>query len=141
MSAGITMKANSLMTSKLKTVSMDTPFSTIQNLMETHNIHHLPVLDDDKVMGIISDRDLLRVLSPFFGTAGEMQRDIDCIHKVAHQIMTRQPICVKPTDSVEVILAWLLRVDISCVLVVNSESKLEGIVTWRDLIKHAKFHI
>jgi len=136
---GSKMKAVDLMTDSVMTVTMDTSFSDIRSLMETHKIHHLPVLEDGHVMGIISDRDLLRVLSPFFGTAGEMQRDLDSINKVAHQIMTRQPISVTPEDSVDVILAWLQSVDISCVLVVDKESSLKGIVTWRDLIKHAKF--
>ncbi|MFT2111226.1 CBS domain-containing protein [Marinomonas sp. 2405UD68-3] len=135
------MRVVNLMTDSVVTVTMDTSFSDIRNLMETHKIHHLPVLDGEDVMGIISDRDLLRVLSPFFGTAGEMQRDLDSVNKVAHQIMTRQPICVTPDDSVDVVLAWLQSVDISCVLVVDKESNLKGIVTWRDLIKHAKFNL
>ncbi|MCZ2720992.1 CBS domain-containing protein [Marinomonas sp. 15G1-11] len=141
MNAAMTIRVADLMTSPVLSVTMDAKFADIRTLMEKHKIHHLPVVDDNKLMGIISDRDLLRVLSPFLGTAGEMQRDLEALNKVAHQIMTRQPICVSAEDSVDAVLAWLQTVDISCVLVTGKEKDIKGIVTWRDLIKHAKFTI
>lgn len=139
MNAITQMRVVELMTTPVVSVSMDTKFVEIRHLMELHKIHHLPVVDQGKLVGIISDRDMLRVLSPFLGTAGEMQRDVDSFQKVAHQIMTRQPICVSQEDSVDAVLAWLTTVDISCVLVTDKEQLLKGIITWRDLLKHAKF--
>jgi acetoin utilization protein AcuB len=139
MNAITQLRVMDLMTAPVISVSMDTKFVEIRHLMELHNVHHLPVVDQDKVVGIISDRDMLRVLSPFLGTAGEMQRDLDSFNRVAHQIMTRQPICVAEEDSIEAVLAWLKTVDISCVLVTDKAQLLKGIITWRDLLKHAKF--
>ena len=133
------MTVADIMTSPVISVTMDTRFSDIRELMEELKIHHMPVIDKDELVGIISDRDLLRILSPYFGTAAEMQRDVESFNKVAHQIMTRQPIYVKATDAVDVVLAWLQSVDISCVLVADENKGLVGIVTWRDLLKHAKF--
>jgi len=135
------MRVMDLMTAPVVSVSMDTKFVEIRHLMEQHKIHHLPVVDKGKLVGIISDRDMLRVLSPFLGTAGEMQRDLDSFNRVAHQIMTRQPICVAENDSIDAVLAWLQTVDISCVLVTDKEQLLTGIITWRDLLKHAKFTV
>lgn len=128
-----------VMSAPVISVTMDTSFADIRELMEELKIHHFPVIDKDELTGIISDRDLLRILSPHLGTVAEMQRDVESSDKVAHQIMTRQPICVKATDPVDVVLAWLQSVDISCVLVTGEANELLGIVTWRDLLKYAKF--
>jgi acetoin utilization protein AcuB len=135
------MRVADIMTSPVVSVKMDAVLPSIRKTMEDMHVHHMPVLEGDILVGIISDRDILRVLSPFLGTAAEMQRDTDSMKKVAHQIMTRQPICVAATDSLDVVLAWMKTVDISCVLVTDKEQHLLGIVTWRDLLKHAQFEL
>ena len=133
------MRVADIMTAPVLSVMMDDRLPAIRDLMEAKKIHHLPVLEGKKLVGIISDRDILRILSPFIGTAGEMQRDTNVLNKAAHQIMTRQPITVRPTDDIDVVLNWLKKLDISCVLVTDDEANLLGIITWRDLIMHAKY--
>ncbi|MEP0071437.1 MAG: CBS domain-containing protein, partial [Marinomonas sp.] len=111
----------------------------IKKIMETHEFHHLPVTDNGKLVGIISDRDLLRLISPFINKVSEQARDTDTLNRAAHQVMTRQPIAVKAETSIEEILTWFKQLDISCLPVIDEDEQVIGIISWRDLIKHATF--
>ncbi|AEF56047.1 CBS domain-containing protein [Marinomonas posidonica] len=133
------MKAQDIMVSNVICVDMDERVPEVKNLLQQHGFHHLPVTENDRLVGIISDRDILRLVSPFIDSVSEQARDIDTLNRAAHQIMTRQPIRVKADTPVTEILTWLKKVDISCVPVVDEEDHVIGIITWRDLVNHAKF--
>lgn len=133
------MKAQDIMTKNVISVDMDERLPIIKKIIESHEFHHLPVTDKGKLVGIISDRDLLRLISPFIDRVSEQPRDLDTLNRAAHQAMTRQPIAVKADTSIEEILAWFKRVDISCLPVVDEEEQIIGMISWRDLINHATF--
>ncbi|TBR37523.1 CBS domain-containing protein [Marinomonas agarivorans] len=134
------MKVSDIMVRDPVCVDMDTRLPEIRKLFCENYFHHLPVIDHGRLVGIISDRDVLRVLSPFLDTPAAMERDQETLNRAAHQVMTRQPITVKENDTIEKVLKWLDKVDISSVLVVNDNQEVIGIVTWRDLVRHAKFN-
>jgi acetoin utilization protein AcuB len=119
-------------------VSMDTRLEEVRNLLEKHDFHHLPVLEGEELVGIISDRDILRFISPFIDTAAEMTRDVEFLNKAAHQVMTRQPISVSLDDSLNKVIDWMTSASISCMPVLD-EGRLVGIITWRDLVALLKF--
>lgn len=119
-------------------VDMDTRLGDVRALLEKHGFHHLPVLDGEELVGIISDRDILRILSPFLDTAAEMTRDVEILNKAAHQVMTRQPVCVSLDDSLDKVVEWMLNASISCMSVLD-KGRLVGIITWRDLIALLNF--
>lgn len=133
------MKASDIMASNVICVDIDERLPKVRQTMEDYGIHHLPVVEKDKLVGIISDRDLLRVMSPFIGSVSETPRDTDTLNRAAHQAMTRQPITVSVDTSIEEIVAWFKRVDISCLPVVDDEEHVVGIISWRDLVNHATF--
>ena len=133
------MKVQDVMSHNVICVEMDARLPDVKRMMEEQGFHHLPVVENDKLVGIISDRDLLRLISPFIDTAAEHARDLDTLNRAAHQIMTRQPITVSVETDIQEAVNWMLKVDISCVPVVDAEQHVLGIVTWRDLVKHAKF--
>jgi CBS domain-containing protein len=49
------------MTSAPKTVSSDTTLEVARDLMDRSHIRHLPVTDGDRVVGMLSMRDLIKV--------------------------------------------------------------------------------
>jgi len=133
------MKAQDIMVRNVICVDMDDRLPDIKEIMENHAFHHLPVTDNGKLVGIISDRDLLRLISPFIDRVSEQPRDLDTLNRAAHQVMTRQPIAVKAETPIEEVLGWFKRVDISCLPVINDDEQVIGIISWRDLISHATF--
>jgi acetoin utilization protein AcuB len=51
------------MTKSPYTVSVDTPLLTARELLSEHAIRHLPVLDEKRLVGILSDRNLKQALA------------------------------------------------------------------------------
>jgi acetoin utilization protein AcuB len=133
------MKAQDIMVKNVICVDIDDRLPDIKKIMESHEFHHLPVTDAGKLIGIISDRDLLRLISPFIDRISEQPRDLDTLNRAAHQVMTRQPIAVKAETPIEEVLAWFKQVDISCLPVIDNEQQVIGMISWRDLISHARF--
>lgn len=84
------------MTRKVVTVEMDDTLLTIRMIFQHVKFHHLVVVENRKLVGIISDRDVLREVSSFIGKRIETTRDLDTLKKRAHQIMTRNPVAVYP---------------------------------------------
>jgi len=133
------MKAQDIMAKDIICVDMDERLPEIKKILETHEFHHLPVIEEGKLVGIISDRDLLRMISPFVNHVSEQARDVDTLNRAAHQVMTRQPIAVKAETSIQEVISWFKRVDISCLPVVDDEYHVIGMISWRDLISHATY--
>lgn len=128
------MVVANLMSRAPVTVGMDATVAQIKDLFNDHLFHHLIVVDDSRVVGVISDRDLLRSLSPFIGKRDERAADERLLHRHAHQIMTRTPICVGERTPVAEAAALLLAHRISCLPVIDELQRPVGILTWRDLI-------
>jgi acetoin utilization protein AcuB len=129
------MKIVSIMTSRVATVEMDDTLRSINNIFCQANFHHLLVIENGQLAGVISDRDLLKASSPFLDTPAERPRDVARLSRKAHQIMTREPITVTPDTTVAEAASILMKKNVSCLPVVSSQGKIEGIVTWKDLLK------
>lgn len=133
------MKAQDIMVRDVICVNIDARLPEVKAVMQKNGFHHLPVIENDILVGIISDRDLLRMISPFIDSLSEQQRDLETLNHAAHQIMTRQPIAVKTDSPIEKIVNWMMQASISCIPVIDEDQHVLGIITWRDLLKHAKF--
>ncbi len=88
------MTVETIMSPKIVTVEMDETLERIREIFEQHRFHHLLVISGHRLMGVISDRDLLKSISPFVDTLSETSRDSATLQKRAHQIMSRKPISV-----------------------------------------------
>jgi acetoin utilization protein AcuB len=124
-----------IMSSQVVTITMDDTLAKAQALFNEFRFHHLLVVEHELLVGIISDRDLLKASSPFTGTMNETTRDIATLSKRIHQIMNRALITVNKETTVDWAAQLLIDKRISCLPVVTEDGKIEGIVTWRDLLK------
>ena len=129
------MRVASIMTEKVFKVRMDDSIGTIREIIENVEFHHLLVVEDRKLVGILSDRDILRVISPFLNTLSEHDRDFAILNKKVHQIMTRRPITVDKDTRIETASSLLLEKNISCLPVTSPEGKIYGILTWKDILR------
>ncbi len=128
------MTVSFVMTKKVFKVRMDDTIGTIHEILENANFHHLLVVEGNKLVGVISDRDVLKAVSPFIGTLSEHTHDLVTLNKKAHQIMNHKPITVFKYTSLHVAAGIMLDNNISCLPVVSSEGGIEGIVTWKDIL-------
>ena len=130
------MDVGSIMTARVVTVEMDDRLEVVKKIFDTLKFHHLLVVDDrKKLTGIVSDRDLLKALSPHIGSAAETARDIATLDKRVHQIMSRKPLTLHPGADVSEAVALFLENRISCIPIVNPDFKPVGILSWRDVMK------
>lgn len=114
-------------------------FDTLRDIRDifTHvRFHHLLVINEGKrVIGIISDRDYLKAISPFLGTASERPSDEATLNRRAHLFMSHKIITVTPDAIAEDAAHLLLDHDISCLPVVGKQGEAIGILTWKDLLR------
>ncbi len=125
-----------IMTHAVVTVQMDSTLKDIQVLFERHAFHHLIVLEQGQLVGILSDRDYLSAISPFAGTPSERNRDVQTLKRPVHQIMTRRPTTIHMDASVEDATRCMLDAGCSALPVLDGQHRVRGIVTMRDLLRH-----
>src|SRR5487761_1531242 len=103
------------MSTSVVTVSMDDSLSTINEIFDRHGFHHVLVVEEGRLVGIVSDRDLLKALSPHLGTASETARDLASLNRRAHQIMSRKLITLGRDADIHDAIATFNRNRISCI--------------------------
>jgi acetoin utilization protein AcuB len=129
------MKVADIMTKRVVTIGMDDTLEDINRIFEKHKFHHVLVMEGEKLVGIISDRDVLKEISPFINTLSEDSRDLKTLQTKAHQIMTRKPIVVIENYSIKDTANVFLRKNVSCLPVVSPWGKVAGILSWKDILK------
>lgn len=124
-----------LMTRQVVTLNEEDDLVDINENMETLGLRHLPVVDDDRLVGIVSHRDVLRVSA---GTLepGAAQRDAILKERTfVRDIMTRDVVTVRAETTVGEAAKLLLRHKFGCLPVVEDDGKLVGIVTEHDFVR------
>lgn len=130
------MNIGQIMCRELATLTPDDSLHRVKELFDLHGFHHLPVVENGRLVGVISDRDLLRNVSPFIGKLSERIQDTTTLDRRAHQIMTRKPVTISPAMTLPDAVQLLLSSSISCLPVVTDAGQLVGVVTWRDLLRN-----
>jgi len=129
------MNVSEIMTEEVTTVGMDYTLGKLRDLFERHRFHHVLVVEKRRVQGVVSDRDLLRTVSPFVEKMAERSQDVATLKRRVHQVMTRRPITVSSDTSVEDAAKIMLERRVSCLPVVTDDGRPLGIVTWRDMLR------
>lgn len=130
------MNVDSVMSCDVVTVRPDAALMEIRGLLHEKGFNHLLVTEeDDTLCGVISDRDVLKSVSPFLDTYSEEHRDVKTLSRPASEIMQADPITVTPDTSIKKASQTLLENRVTSLPVVKS-GELVGIVTGKDLLKH-----
>jgi acetoin utilization protein AcuB len=130
------MQVQDIMSKRVVTVRLDDRLHVVKKIFDSTHFHHLLAVEDDGTLyGVVSDRDLLRALSPFIGSTAETVRDAATLNKAVHQIMTRKPITLPPEASVADAIKVFLAHPVSCIPIVDAQFVPVGIVSWRDVLK------
>ena len=128
------MQLRDIMTRRIVTVELDDRLREVKEIFDRMKFHHVLVVDEGRLLGVVSDRDLLRALSPFIDSIVESPRDAATLDKRVHQIATRKPFALGPDAPVDDAIALMLEQRVSCIPVVDDDARPVGIVTWRDVL-------
>lgn len=129
------MRVADILTADPITVGLDDSLASIKRVFDSHAFHHLLVIADGELFGVISDRDVLRAVSPFVDSPNERPIDSATMKRHAHQIMSRKPITTTADQPIELAARRLLEAKVSCLPVLDDNNKVIGIVTWHDLLR------
>jgi CBS domain-containing protein len=151
------MKVEEVMTKDVITCSPADPIRDIVRLMSEKSISGLPVLDNGKLVGVITEGDIAKVLagppvsstiwlpSPFevlleipikdLISLRRLQESVkDVGAKPVRDVMSKDPITIEPTNEIADASALMVRYKINRLPVVK-KGKLLGIVTRDDIIR------
>ncbi|MES2298021.1 MAG: CBS domain-containing protein [Pseudomonadota bacterium] len=132
------MTVAKLMSRDLVMVELDDRLALVKDIFERRNFHHVLAIDEGELVGIVSDRDLFKALSPNLGLANASDKDEATLNKRVHQVMSHRPLVLREDASIDEALNLFNSHPISCIPIVNERKRPIGIVTWHDLLRY--FH-
>lgn len=124
-----------IMTKELVVLNPTQSLYDAEKLFNKHSIRHIPVVEGDRVVGVISRSDLLRIS---YADLNENEETVDSVVYDMYslpQVMTRVPVTVESDTTVKEVAEILAKQSFHSIPVVD-QGKLVGIVTTTDLIKY-----
>ena len=130
------LQVKDLMSDTLEVVSPDAHLHDVLIKMNRAGYRHLPVVGNDKLVGIITDRDVrLAVNSPVVNEDADLTREAVLDGVRVDDCMTPDPQCVSSqTPAHEV--ADLLTLNKFGAMPVVDEGELVGMISYIDFLKH-----
>jgi len=121
------MRVRDVMTSaNLTTARPEDDVAVAMQMMLWTNTRHLPVVRDGKVIGVVSERDLLR--------RGEEGKAAGTVFSV-EEVMRSPPVTIDPDAPLITAVSMMLSRKIGCLPVVAGDA-LVGMLTTTDLLRH-----
>jgi CBS domain-containing protein len=115
--------ARDIMITELMTISPTEKVAAADLMMVRNSIGALPVIDEEKLVGIITQDDI--ILSRFSISVGGLQ---------VGDLMTRNPITVTPDTTLDKIIETIIIEQVERLPVIVEE-KLVGLITYGQIIK------
>ena len=129
------MKVHELMTKNVFTVSPEDKVDRVFILFNFEAIRHIPVLEKNKIVGILSDRDLKKILGPQKKKIVSKEGTILKISsRKVRTMMRRNVTTIGPDERASDAAAIMTKRKIGCLPVVKN-SNLVGILTSSDILR------
>lgn len=130
------MRVEDIMTTKVFTVEQHDLIDRIFFLIHYEKVRHLPVVEKGKVIGIVSDRDLYKVLGPKNNSnVIEGKTELHVVQKKVQNIMHRGVITIAPDAYVSEAASSMANNRIGALPVVDKDNKLLGIISSTDILR------
>ena len=128
------MKVRRIMVTEVVTLHVDEELSLASDIMNLARIRHLPIVEGDRLVGIVSQRDLFKAsLASVMGYDYAETRDH--LKSVAiRDAMVKEVITVEPDTEIQEAGRIMLERKIGCLPVVQGE-RLVGMVTETDVLR------
>jgi CBS domain-containing protein len=122
------------MSRKMVTVSESDTLATVEDIMTLGHVRHMPVVRGGRLVGVVSERDLLRAsLSNLSDFARDQRRAFLHVVEIA-RVMSAPPVTIHPDAHVEDAARVMAERKIGCLPVLQGDD-LVGIVTETDVLR------
>ncbi len=129
-------KVANIMTRDVHTVNVNNSLQEANDLFSKYHIRHIPVVSGEKLIGILSHTDILRI--SFGNTFGDNQDGTDeAIFNMLsiNQVMKHSPVTVSPDNTLKEAAEILAEKEFHA-LPVTKDGNLAGIITTTDIIRY-----
>jgi CBS domain-containing protein len=127
------MKVADIMVKEVATLDIEDELSLANDIMRLGRIRHLPVVSGEKVMGIISERDLFRSsLAQALGYGNKDSREVMRTLRIK-DVMVKKVVTITPDTELKNAVAIMVERKIGCLPVVQDD-KLLGLITETDIL-------
>jgi CBS domain-containing protein len=122
-------KVKDVMTERPRAVTPQTPLNEVAELMENDDVGAVPVVEGDRLVGIVTDRDIVvRAIAK-----GKDPRGMP-----AAEISSRELVTVNPDDDLSDALNLMAQYQVRRLAVTAEDERLVGIVSQADVALQAK---
>lgn len=125
-----------VMTRDVITGRADEPIEDLRIGMERYRFRHLPIVEDGKLIGLVTRSDLLHASSTWLSDVAAA-RDALIGKQPLGKIMQREVITMRPDEPLLDAAKVMWEGQLGCVPVTDDENNLLGIVTTTDFLKLA----
>jgi CBS domain-containing protein len=128
--------ADQYMTRAVKTVTRQTTMRELGALFEKHDFNSFPVVEEGKVLGIVTKFDFLRA---FAFTTGQMLPDYDeLMRRPVGEMMTEAVVHVEPAAPLTRVLQLMVSLKNRSFPVIGPDRQLVGMISREDVIRALK---
>ena len=124
-----------IMSVPVYTVHVDQPTSAVRRMMREHRFHHVPVVSEGVLVGMVSASDLLHLR---FGDFGVQERFLDTVLDKRYpirELMVRDLVTIGPTEPIVRAAELLSDGRFHALPVVSEGRRIKGLVTSTDLVR------
>jgi CBS domain-containing protein len=122
-------KVSDVMTARPRAVTPQTPVTEVAELMEAEDVGSIPVVEDDRLVGIVTDRDIV---------VRAIAKGKDPKGMPASAVSSREVVTVHPDDDLSDALELMARHQVRRVAVTAEDERLVGVVSQADVAREAK---
>lgn len=123
-----------IMTRDVTTLNHDATLLDAALLLRSCGYRHLPVVDEGRLVGLLSDRDVQRASPSMFGDISPEEYNRVFETTPVTKVMARDPATVKPNTPIKEVVQLMHDQKFGSVPIVEGNNKLVGIVTTTDLL-------
>lgn len=123
-----------IMTKKVIVATSKNRFSQVRDLFTNYNLHHLPVTEDDAIVGIISTHDVIVAYERLSKKIRLIDDKVVDVEIPIAELMTKNPDTVTSDTPIKKVIELFGKKSYHALPVVD-DGKIKGIVTTKDLIK------
>lgn len=119
-----TVPVSELMTREVSALGSGASLDDMAQLLVDEHCHHVPIIDDDRLVGMVSSRDMVRAY-----------RDDGRAAASAADVMSRDLETIYQDQPIDAAIERIGKGDIHSLIVLDHDDRLVGIVTHRDLLR------
>jgi CBS domain-containing protein len=127
-------RVRAIMQRKIITISAHESLSMVEDIMRLGRVRHMPVVSGGQLVGVVSERDLLRNSLSSLSSHRTDERKAFLYAVEIGRVMSQPPIVVSSDVSVRQAARTMAEAKIGCLPVVDDD-ELVGIVTETDVLR------